>query len=713
MATDNVQIPKCSDNKGPEIASDLISGVQHQRVKVQYGADGTAVDVSSSNPLPVDATVSASFDIEGVVDAGNSQTSTTLLNTESFTGSWAEVKNFSLITVLMWNDAADKAGTLYLEFSMDNATVHRSIEIKVDDASIHPPHTITPVAQYYRTRYVADGGGSKDDHFQFQLQTIFHPTKNKHLTSRLTQAITDETDVENTRSVVTGKDRFGNYHNVCTTPEGGLHTVNPQSTSAFGEHISVEPKPAIQLMFPYGKETANVIEFTNGSGSVTNVNSQLVLSSGATTLSDAAIASKDFLVYEPGFGATAKFTFGCSTGAGTVGTFQQIGMGTQEDGFFFSYENDDMTIMRRQGGLRDQHSFTITTEAGSSGNVTVELDGTSHVLAVSIAPTSATNFTASEIASEFNLVSSTGYTAYVQGNIVSFVAERTGVKSGSFTFSGGTTSSTATVSQEVVGVTENIDKIERTDWNIDKADGTGMLPLIDWSQGNVFQMKYQWLGYGAITFFIENPSSGNLIPVHRIQYANSANQPSINNPSLQFLVNVANALTTANVSCFVGSVYGGIDGGRKGLYGNRHAETFAATVGNTNLENIVSFRAPHNFAGKSNRSEASIVRLGITSSTAADIKVIKNPTLEGSANWTSYGSGILLESDQSSGDVTGGDIVLAERAEKQDRFIVEASAGGNFLQILKLYPGDVVTICGIADSGNSTINVAVNWVEPL
>lgn len=35
------------------IATDDIGGVKHQRVKVEYGADGSATDVSSTNPLPV------------------------------------------------------------------------------------------------------------------------------------------------------------------------------------------------------------------------------------------------------------------------------------------------------------------------------------------------------------------------------------------------------------------------------------------------------------------------------------------------------------------------------------------------------------------------------------------------------------------------------------------------------------------------------------
>ena len=49
---DNVTLN--SGSGGATLATDDIAGVQHQRVKIQYGADGAATDVSDSNPLPID-----------------------------------------------------------------------------------------------------------------------------------------------------------------------------------------------------------------------------------------------------------------------------------------------------------------------------------------------------------------------------------------------------------------------------------------------------------------------------------------------------------------------------------------------------------------------------------------------------------------------------------------------------------------------------------
>jgi hypothetical protein len=49
---DNVPITAGS---GTNIASDDIGGVQHQRVKLSIGEDGTAVDASRTNPVPMEA----------------------------------------------------------------------------------------------------------------------------------------------------------------------------------------------------------------------------------------------------------------------------------------------------------------------------------------------------------------------------------------------------------------------------------------------------------------------------------------------------------------------------------------------------------------------------------------------------------------------------------------------------------------------------------
>lgn len=71
---------------GATVAADEIGGVLHQRVKIGVGADGTAVDVSSSNPMPVDAKGEMIEAIEALRMAINSLTRTVGLTSPDLAG---------------------------------------------------------------------------------------------------------------------------------------------------------------------------------------------------------------------------------------------------------------------------------------------------------------------------------------------------------------------------------------------------------------------------------------------------------------------------------------------------------------------------------------------------------------------------------------------------------------------------------------------------
>jgi hypothetical protein len=497
---------------------------------------------------------------------------------------------------------------------------------------------------------------------------------------------------------------------ITSNREGSLDVHHGTSISAFGDHISVAPQPKIQLIFPYSIDTAAVFKFTDGTGTILSENSQISLRTGTGPFSVAFITSHDFLIYKAGFGATCRFSFGVTTDVDTTNTAQQAGLGTAEDGFVFQYEDNEMQIVRRQGGSQHQWELTITTGASSAGNITITLNDTVFTVAVTDSSGSG-NFTAAEIASDPQFLPNFFVTA--DGNAITFQSSRTGPRTGTFSFDPGATGTTAAGIETVLGVTETNFKTPSSQWNVDKCDGTGpQMPLIDWSKGNVFQIRYQWLGYGAQSYFIENPNTGNMVLVHRVPYSNRNVVPSIFNPSLQFLFFVNNGNTNVDLTAFIGSAAGMIDGGSQELTGNRHAAFFSGTAPNGNFGNIVSFCAPLVFKGKTNRTECSIVRLSITASAAANIEIVKNPTLGGTATWTSIGPDIVLVSDQDSTSVTGGELAWAERAEKQDRFAIEPEPSG-FKEIVTIFPGDVVTVAAQADSGTSNITIAINWIEPV
>jgi hypothetical protein len=69
---DNVQL-NVPTTSGATIATDDIGGVQHQKVKVEFGGDGVATEVSAADPLPVVQTGTPVLPT-GAATAANQQT---------------------------------------------------------------------------------------------------------------------------------------------------------------------------------------------------------------------------------------------------------------------------------------------------------------------------------------------------------------------------------------------------------------------------------------------------------------------------------------------------------------------------------------------------------------------------------------------------------------------------------------------------------------
>ena len=65
---DNTTLNPATKVGGDVIATDDIAGVKHQRVKVQYGVEGSATDVSSATPLPITV---ATTDLVSVTEANS------------------------------------------------------------------------------------------------------------------------------------------------------------------------------------------------------------------------------------------------------------------------------------------------------------------------------------------------------------------------------------------------------------------------------------------------------------------------------------------------------------------------------------------------------------------------------------------------------------------------------------------------------------------
>lgn len=75
----------------------------------------------------------------------------------------------------------------------------------------------------------------------------------------------------------------------------------------------------------------------------------------------------------------------------------------------------------------------------------------------------------------------------------------------------------------------------------------GALEAVNFQLGNVFRIRFGWLGNAPIQLEILTPD-GELIPLHRIRYPNSSTAAHIENPDLPMRAYVDNGAGTANLS---------------------------------------------------------------------------------------------------------------------------------------------------------------------
>lgn len=170
---------------GDTISTDDVGGsVKVQRVKVQYGADGSATDASATTPLPTTESDG------GIISTANS-TASTLLAAAAFTGTAEDVSDYTSITVSVISDQASGTDGLSLQQS------HNSTNWDFIDAYTIPAATGKQFSQQITARYfrvVYTNGGTNQG--SFRLQAIFHKFQAATSVIRPQDARSNENDMQ-------------------------------------------------------------------------------------------------------------------------------------------------------------------------------------------------------------------------------------------------------------------------------------------------------------------------------------------------------------------------------------------------------------------------------------------------------------------------------------------------------------------------------------
>jgi hypothetical protein len=520
-------------------------------------------------------------------------------------------------------------------------------------------------------------------------------------------------------TIIKGINSSGSAISINASDQGNLCVEINGSNSAFGDILTTSMNQILHNTFIYGtsvnSEQNSVILQNNGNVSIAN--NLLICTTNGSANSNAYVRSRQLIKYSPGIGVAARFTAIFNTiNANTM----LIGLGTTECGIYFGNYLGSFSAIVVTAAYRQIVQLIITNGTTTAGNIILTLNNISYTISKQTTGLSANNVAYIIANYNYNDITSPypGWTATVSGIYITFISNTPGLKNIGNNLTGysitgiGVTGTFKNISD---GADGTITQAPQSTWNIDKMDGTGPSRMnLNITKGNVYWIKYQYLGFGQITFGVENPKTGKLVPVHQIQYANANITISLSNPAMPF--SMSNFGSAANsISC--GSYAAFIEGnpGIPAIVRNYQYTTTALT---TVVAPIFSLRNLSVYNSRVNQSTISPLSLNIANGSNKTIIIYltedcKLNTLNFTPISTSTTSTSIVEVDTTATSISSSGI---------ERLAICVVANSN--QIINLVdyniitePGSIMTISGKTASAaqlvdvNVNVNVAIQWIE--
>jgi hypothetical protein len=569
----------------------------------------------------------------------------------SFYGEWEDVSNYSTITVFVATDHPSASKGLEFQFSTD--AEHTDFIKYLDVGENGCRNQVTVACQYFKIAYT--NGQTKSN---VRIQTMYHHYRNKAIGTNASQSITDSMDCEVTRAILNGRIENGTYIPINVTAEGHLETTIHGPSTAFGE-LSISPNiPVLQHDFVYSVDPNFWQIYQQNDANVRQDQGMAVCSSAGKQNSMATIRSRRTLRYRPGQGCLGRYTAMFDTPQD--GNYQIAGFGNPEAGLFFGYFGTNFGIIYTSKNVRQLHTITILAKSDDVQTATVVLGGISYSVPVTAGATEAT--TAWEIASyDYASTSYPGWIMSAVGSTIHVGCIQAGLQSGEFSVAF-ETSGEASITQEWAGSSTTTQFFPQSAWNIDRLDGTASImnpssSLLQPSKGNIFYVKFQYLGFGYIEFGIEDPLSTEMNPVHRILYANYNNVPNLTNPTLPFVMSSRNTTCSTSVSVRSASCAGFVQGKVHKL-GTQSSFTQPCFGVTTSPTHVFTIRSSLLYQGRYNMKQIipNILNVCNFGSNFVQVDIIRYCTLDNNTNFTAMEPNSIVEIDTSCQIVTGGQV---------------------------------------------------------
>ena len=639
---------------------------------------------------------------EGFVSILNS-TTVTLAGDAVFTGTGEDVSQYTEITVFTYAEESSTTNGLSMEFSTNGTNWDHKIQFTHAGATQAEVHTLTCISQFFRLVYT----NGNDAQSVFRIQTIFHTTKNLPPIGKIGTDFTSGDDVIPTRTVLNAHLPNNKYKNIEADNDGHLEVSVHGPITAFGEISTENNTPVIQTDFVYGVNEDEVILTTQGDGGVSGVDGMAVVSTQGPNSRGSFISTR-IMKYRPGQGALGRFTTVFSSGQ--FGTTQEAGFGAVDAGLFFSYQDETFGTLRVQSNITQIMNYEVTTGSSDIQNATVTLDGTASTGPLTVS--ALTTGTVYELATfDYNTIFP-GWKATTSGSNVCFQktagGEATGVFSISYPSSGAGTFVTGIIGADAVN-----DFIPQTSWNVDTMDGTGSTlnpsnVLLDPLKGNVYTLKYQYLGFGLIEYGIEEPIGGEFVPVHRTKYANANIIPSLATPSFPFSFTCRSTSGIVPITMKCGSFAGFNQGSIVNLGPQRSFSKFDTSITTTDTP-FFSIRNDLLFNEKTNQTEIrnELITIANEGGKGAIVSLRENALLNNTAFFFPVAIGrspIWIDTEATS--YTGGNVLGEYSLTGGTDVVIDLNRLNSIVS-----PNSSLTITARSVQTTTDLSVSMQWVE--
>src|SRR5574343_165647 len=671
-----------------------------------------SVMTSSMGTIGTGSVSSGSLTTLANIQDSNNTNLSTLASGATWTGTWTDTTGYSQIVT---NFRSDQSGSFYMYFSSDGNTSDRTIGPYSLSANTDSPQPLAPIRKYYRFSFSNASSASANLRIETRLSSVPGVFQ-----TRLQDSVTNLNTSTLQRSVLFGRDSNGTtFRNVNVGNNNSLKVHLEDPLGAFGELLVAELEPRIQIDATYGILSTDheaLSDSSPGTGTTTASGSLFVCQTGTGVGGYGVIRSRRIIRYRPGEGIRLRYTSMFTTGV--ANSLQLAGGFTATEALCFGYSGTSFGILRRIAGALQIARLTINTGSSGAETLTVKLNDTNFSLSV----VSGSSSSLAEQIAEYQVSGSSifsGWSSTVSpqnnSNTVTFIQSTPAAITGSFTFSSsGTAAGTFSIIQSGSANDDTTGFIPQTQWNIDRMDGSngeynpsGI--TLDPTKLNIYEIIYPFLGAGAITFLIKLPG-GSHQEVHRIEYPNNNTIPNMKNPTLRLGWIAASLGSTTNLTVKGASAAGFVEGKVVSMRDPFGTAVNNFTAGNTEYV-ALAIRVGSVFNNMINQREVwpgAIVVGTETANRVIRVRLLLNPVLSGTTNWTS------IDSARSSVEYCT-PATLQPSGGLDVGHLICASGSPTLLNLrdttLRLEAGDVLALCVQTASSTAVISAAINGLE--